>query len=211
MWGGRKKTGLKVKKSKPSPKPIKAYAINNYQTPFQLECSGISWMIPYCCFFLPSSVHGNKIWMLNHPTCTLYGPRVKLSKLFKDPRSLALEVSSIFILSSLTQEENQGRPKGIEGFPNSSISFLFSQITIKATEPVNVANNVYFFWYFNFNTVYLFFPLYLFLCMWSKSVGLEVACARIIRAGPLSLWLLASTALSPGLLMISPFSGFHST
>lgn len=74
-----------------------------------------------------------------------------------------------YLLFHHSQEKNQGRPEGIEGFPNSSISFLFSQITIKATEPVNVANNVYFFWYFNFNTVYLFILLYLFLWMWSKS------------------------------------------
>lgn len=62
-----------------------------------------------------------------------------------------------------------------KGFLNSPISFLFSRITIRATEPVNVANNVYFFSR-NISVPFLcclFTPLYVI----PKSGGLEVPCA----------------------------------
>lgn len=148
--------------------------LNDFHTPFQLRYSGISWMIPHSHSFLPSSIHGIKIWKLNYySTCTLYGHRSKHSKLFKEPRSPGLEEASyplhIFTLPLLTQEKKSMNKKG---FLNSPISFLFSRITIKATEPVNVANNAYF---FSRNISVTFLCCLFTLCMWSKSLeGLKL-------------------------------------
>lgn len=163
--------------------------LKDFHTPFQLGWSEISWIIPHSHSFLPSSVHGIKIWKLNYSTWTLYDHRGKHSKLFKEPWSPGLEEAAYppsHIYSSVIHTGEKSINK--KGFLNSPISFLFSLITIKATEPVNVANNVYFF-SFIFSII-CFSLLFIYSYVFDPKVcrAWSCLCPFIIRAGPFSLW-----------------------